>query len=68
MIYIQICLSDPLHITSSFVIRPYLFLPSVFLCILPLYSDSLSNMTNDRVLWLKILCITTSIIKQEARK
>jgi hypothetical protein len=31
--YSQTCLSDPLYITTSFVSRPYLFLPSVFLCI-----------------------------------
>jgi hypothetical protein len=48
--YSQTCLSDPLRITTSFVIQPYLFLPNVF---------PLSNATNDRVLWLKILCITT---------
>ena len=57
--YSQTCLSDPLYITTSFVSQPYLFLPSVFLCIRPLYNDSLSNVTNDRVLWVKILHITT---------
>ena len=55
----QTCLSDPLCITTSFVSRPYLFLPSVFPCIRPLYNDPLSNATNDRVLWVKILHITT---------
>lgn len=53
--YSQTCLNDPLHITTSFVIKPYLFLPSVFPCIRPLYNDSLSNTNNDRVLRLKIL-------------
>ena len=56
----QICLSDPHRITTSFVIRLYLFLPSVFLCILPLYSDSLSNAINDCVLRLNILHCTYS--------
>ena len=59
--YSQTCLSDPLY-TTSFVSRPYLFLPSVFPCIRPLYNDPLSNATNDpndRVLWVKILHITT---------
>ena len=55
----QTRLSDPLYITTSFVSRPYLFLPSVFPCIRPLYNDPLSNATNDRVLWVKILHITT---------
>jgi hypothetical protein len=59
MKYSQTCLSDHLYITTSFVSRPYLFLPSVFPCIRPLYSDPLSNVTNDRVLWVKILHITT---------
>jgi hypothetical protein len=45
--------------TASFVSQPYLFLPSVFLCIRPLYNDPLSNATNDHVLWVKILRITT---------
>ena len=58
-IYSQTCLSDPLYITTSFVSRPYLFLPSVFPCIWPLYNDPLSNATNDRVLWVKILHTTT---------
>ena len=49
--YVHNCLSDPLRITTSFVSRPYLFLPSVFPCIRPLY--------NDRVLWVKIFHITT---------
>jgi hypothetical protein len=31
----------------------------VFPCIRPLYNDPLSNATNDRVLWVKILRITT---------
>jgi hypothetical protein len=44
---------------TSFVSRPYLFLPSVLPCIRPLYNDPLSNTTNDRVLWVKILHITT---------
>ena len=57
--YSQICLSEPLRITTSFVIRPYLFLPSVFPCIWPLYNNPLSNVTNYRVLWVKILHITT---------
>ena len=39
----QTCLSDPLHITTFFVSRPHLFLPSIFPCILPLYNDPLSN-------------------------
>ena len=52
--YSQTCLSDPLYIMTSFVSRPYLFLPSVFPCIRPLY--------NDHVLWVKILHIT--IIKR----
>jgi hypothetical protein len=43
--YSQTCLSDSLCITTSFVIRPYLFLPSIFLCIWPLYNDYLSNAT-----------------------
>jgi hypothetical protein len=58
-IYSQTCLSDPLYITTSFVSRPYLFLPCVFPCIQPLYNDPLSNATNDRVLWVNILHITT---------
>jgi hypothetical protein len=29
-VYSQTCLSDPHRKTTSFVIRPYLFLPSVF--------------------------------------
>jgi hypothetical protein len=57
--YSQTCLSDPLYITTSFVSRPHLFLPSIFPCITPLYNDPLSNATNDRVLWVKILHITT---------
>ena len=57
--YSQTCLSDPLYIMTSFVSRPYLFLPSVFPCIRPLYNNPLSNATNDRVLWVKILHITT---------
>jgi hypothetical protein len=68
--YSQTCLSDPLYITTSFVSRPYLFLPSVSPCIQPLYNDPLSNTTNDRVLWVKILHITTIkriIIKSEVR-
>ena len=60
--YSQTCLSDPLYITTSFVSRPYLFPLSVFPCIQPLYNDQLSNATNDRVLWVKILHIT--IIKR----
>jgi hypothetical protein len=36
-----------------------LFLPSVFPYIQPLYNDPLSNATNDRVLWVKILHIAT---------
>lgn len=44
---------------TSFVIRSRLFLPCVFLCIIPLCSDSLSEVTNDGVLRLKILCIIT---------
>lgn len=35
----QTCLSDPLRMTTSLVIRPYLFLPNVFLC--NLYKDSI---------------------------
>ena len=57
--YSQTCLSDPLYINDFFFSRPYLFLPSVFPCIRPLYNDPLSNATNDRVLWVKILHITT---------
>ena len=57
--YSQTCLSDPLYITTSFVSRPYLFLTSVFPCIRPLYNNPLSNATNDHVLWVKILHITT---------
>ena len=57
--YSQTCLSDPLYITSSFVSWPYLFLPSVFPCNRPLYNNPLSNATNDCVLWVKILHITT---------
>ena len=57
--YSQTCLSDPLYITTSFVNRPYLFLPNVFPCIRPLYNDPLSNATYDRVLWVKIFHITT---------
>ena len=57
--YSQTCLRDPLHIMTSFVSRPYLFLPSAFPCIRPLYNDPLSNETNDRVLWVKILHRTT---------
>jgi hypothetical protein len=41
--YSQTCLSDPLYITISFVSRPYLFLPSDFLCIQPLYNDILAT-------------------------
>jgi hypothetical protein len=52
--YNQTCLSDPFYITTSFVSRPYLFR-----CIRPLYNDPLSNATYDRVLWVKILHITT---------
>ena len=58
-IYSETCLSNPLYITTSFVSRPYLFLPCVFLCIQHLYNDPLSNATNDRVLWVTILHITT---------
>jgi hypothetical protein len=36
MKYSQTCLSDHLYITTSFVSRLYLFLPSVFPCIRPL--------------------------------
>jgi hypothetical protein len=31
-VYNITCLSDPLRITTSFLIRPYLFLPSIFPC------------------------------------
>jgi hypothetical protein len=62
--YSQTCLSDPLCITASFVSQPYLFLPSVFPYIRPLYNDPLSNAANDRVLWVKILHITTQFICQ----
>ena len=55
-VYSQTCLSDPLYIMTSFVSRPYLFLPSIFPCIRPLYNNPLSN---ERVLWVKILHITT---------
>jgi hypothetical protein len=48
-----------LCITASFFSQSYLFLPSVFPCIRPLYNDPLSNATNDHVLWVKILHITT---------
>jgi hypothetical protein len=48
--------SDPLYITTSFVSRPNLFLPCIFPCIRPLYNNPLSN---DCVLWVKILHITT---------
>jgi len=57
--YSQTCLSDPLRIMTSFVIQPFLFLPSVFPCIWPLYNDSLSNATNECVRRLNILRITT---------
>jgi hypothetical protein len=62
------CLSDHLYITTSFVSRPYLFLPSVFPCIRHLYNDPLSNATNDRVLWVKILHITTCILEGKLNK
>jgi hypothetical protein len=37
-----------------------IFLPYLLIVIRPLYNDPLSNATNDHVLWVKILHITTT--------
>ena len=47
-----------LRMMTSFVIRPWLFLPCI-MCIICLCSNSLSKVTNDGVLRLKILWIMT---------
>ena len=69
--YSQTCLSDPLHITTSCVIRPNLFLPCVFPFIWPLYNDPLSNATNDHVFRVVVdwkSCVERLNIKPEVRK